>query len=627
MVRNRWSFKLIAFFTASFLVLLVLSRMYSYQLTDFSLRNEGGDYRPITMPISEQSQSVSVYEVRGHLTIRRLTTKQFLVIPDDQLLELRINDVAVDLSKYPSGALRDYIRGVSINLKNYLEVGQNEVYVRYKDTGGRMGLSILADPKNPFFIFLALLWAAFVLSASYFVIRTFGFGGTLTGILVFALFIRILYFVITDYNIRGHDTYEHLDYINYFVENKSLPPVEMSARRVFFHPPLYYITTAIYSSGFERLAGDQAWLVNRAVQALSIVYSMLFLIFAVKTILLIFAQLDRPTSSERKLGHQGLKSCVQSPRTKYAWMACLLLVFWPSTILHSNRIGNDSLLYAVSAAALYFLVRFYFYQKKRDSVYFSIFVALGILTKVSAAIFLPVALLVLVKMHLNGQINLRYDLIRLLPIPALLFAASLSFALYPGVVSKLKNEKDHIYIEDINNVHSGLRVPNEPRNYFWFDVKTFMTEAYTSPWEDDKGRIFFWNYLSKTSLFGEWKFPGGMSAMLASLISFCFLGILLYTIVAALNMSWLDFTLLFPLILFSIGMYAAVTYMRATFPVNIDFRYIVPTLICSVIFLNYFLYRLETLGRSRLALLGVVVQGTFIISSILFIVTIFFGAL
>lgn len=627
MVSNRWSFKLIASFAASFLVLLVLSMMYSYQLTDFGLRNEGGDYRPITMPISEQSQTVSVYEVRGHLTIRRLTTKQFLVIPDDQLLELRINDVAVDLSKYPSGALRDYIRGVSINLKDYLEVGKNEVYARYKDTGGRMGLSILADPKNPFFIFLALSWTAFVLSASYFVIRAFGFGGTLTGILVFALFIRILYFVVTDYDVRGHDTYEHLDYINYFVENKSLPPVEMSARRVFFHPPLYYITTAVYSAGFERLTDGQAWLANRAIQTLSIVYSMLFLIFAVKTILLIFAQLDRPTPSERKLAHQGLKSCVQSPRTKYAWMACLLLVFWPSTILHSNRIGNDSLLYAVSAAALYFLVRFYFYQKKRDSVYFSIFVALGILTKVSAAIFLPVALLVLVKMHLNGQINLRYDLIRLLPIPALLFAASLSFALYPGVVSKLKNEKDHIYIEDINNVHSGLRVPNEPRNYFWFDVKTFMVEAYTSPWEDDKGRIFFWNYLSKTSLFGEWMFPGGMPTMLASLISLCFLSILLYTIVAALNMRWLDFTLLFPLILFSIGMYAAVTYMRATFPVNIDFRYIVPTLICSVIFLNYFLYRLETLGRSRLALLGVVVQGTFIISSILFIVTIFFGAL
>lgn len=625
MNKNKQKIGVLLVFIVSFLVLLVLSMTYSYKLSDFSLRQQGGKYAPVTMPISEQSRSTSVYEVKGQITTGYLTTKKFLFIPDDQLLELKVNGVAIDLSQYPSSALRDYVRGVSIDLKEYLEVGKNDVYARYKDTGGRMGLSIYADPMNTFFVMLVLAWTAFVLAVSYFVIRAFGFGGALTAVLMLALFIRILYFVVTDYNIRGHDTYEHLDYINYFIEHKSLPPVEMSARRVFFHPPLYYVTTAIYASGVEFVTGEKR-LVNRAIQGLSIAYSMLFLIFSVKAILLLFSRLGGPITSEEELAQQNLKDSMASPRTKYAWLSCLLLVFWPSTILHSNRIGNDALLYAVSAAALYFLVRFYFYQKKRDSIYFAISVSLGILTKVSAAIFLPVALIVLVKMYLDKKINLGSDLVRLVPIPAIMFAAALSFALYPGVVSKLKSEKDHIYIENINNVHSGLRVPNEPRNYFWFDVKTFMTEAYTSPWEDDKGRVYFWNYLSKTSLFGEWNFADTVPTVLASIVSICFLSILFYTAAALLNIRWLDFSLLFPLLTFFGGMYAAVTYMRATFPVNIDFRYIVPTLICSTIFLNYFLYRLDLLGRSRLALLGVVTQGVFIVGSILFVVAVFFQA-
>jgi hypothetical protein len=37
-------------------------------------------------------------------------------------------------------------------------------------------------------------------------------------------------------------------------------------------------------------------------------------------------------------------------------------------------------------------------------------------------------------------------------------------------------------------------------NYLWFDLRTFVTAAFTSAWDDDKGRQYFWNYLLKTSL-------------------------------------------------------------------------------------------------------------------------------
>lgn len=624
MLHNRQRYGVLVLLAVSFVVLLVVSKLYGYELTDFAIRHDGGEYRSVTMPISESPQSAHVYEVRGQLKMGHFTSSKILIIPDDRLLELTVNDDAVDLSRYPSSALRDYVKGISIDLTDHLKVGENQIYVRYQDFGGRMGLRILPDPKNGFLITLAIAWTVFLLAAAYFFIRAFGIGRALSGILVFSLFIKILYFMVTDYNIRDHDAYDHLAYINYFVEHKALPPVEMSARRVFFHPPFYYITTAIYSSAFEYFASGQSWSANRAIQGLSIFYSLLFSIFSVKTILTIFSHVEHSKIAEKRAGSCDLKIHRRSPCGKYAWMSCLLLVFWPSAILHSTRIGNDSLLYAATAAALYFLVKFYFEKQKRDAIYFSIFVSFGILTKVSAAIFLPVALLVLAKMCLSRELDVRRDLARLISIPTLLFVTSLSFALYPGVVSKLQNQKDHIYIENIEGVHSGLRVPNEPRNYFWFDIKTFMTEAYTSPWDDQKGRVFFWNYLSKTSLFGEWSFPGVLLTFMASVISLCFLTILAYTAAAVLNIRWVDFFFLFPLIVFTVAMYAAVTYMRATFPVNIDFRYIAPTLICSAIVFNYFLWQLESHGRNRLALLGLVNQSVFIVFSIIFVIVIFF---
>lgn len=611
-----------------FLALMFLSNEYMYWLKDFTLQENNGVKREVVLPVSENSKGKHTrYLLEGTLKVGRLTPRDFVFIPDDRLMALHVNGQEIDLHQYDPRALGDYRRGETIHLGDYLHPGENAIIVDYVDSGGRMGLRIAVDPTSKRFVMLAIAWVVYFVMAFIGLLRRLGMGPLFSFILVGGLVVRIFYFSVTDYNTRAHDTFDHLEYVNYFVEHKSLPPIEMSARRVFFHPPLYYSSTAVISSLINSVSSEQKSVVNRGVQTLSLFYSLVFMLFSVKTVFLFYGRVGVIKSSELEISRARFKDFITKPTVRFAAFAAALVAFWPSVILHSIRVGNDPLVYMFSAMALYYLVKFYFMPFPRYAIYFSIVVALGVLTKVSAGIFIPVALVVLVFMLIKGRLKFDIKLVKLVGICGVIFVTSSAFALYPGVALKMQGGKENVYIEDIDNLHSGLRVKNEARNYFWFDIKIFMTEVYTSPWKDRQGRQFFWNYLSKTSLFGEWSFEGELVATFASTVSLAFLVILFYTLVAALNMTWRDVQTVLPLLVYSLVMYGAVTYMRITFPVNIDFRYIIPTLTCSAIFLNYFLLRLDGGRHQRFVLIGQIVQSVFIFFSIAFVVGIFFKSL
>ncbi|NBQ54401.1 MAG: hypothetical protein EBU49_12605 [Proteobacteria bacterium] len=53
---------------------------------------------------------------------------------------------------------------------------------------------------------------------------------------------------------------------------------------------------------------------------------------------------------------------------------------------------------------------------------------------------------------------------------------------------------------------AGILVKNSLRNFVSFDLVEYLTKPYASPWENSNGREFFWNFLAKSSLFGEFNF-------------------------------------------------------------------------------------------------------------------------
>src|SRR5690606_25210479 len=119
----------------------------------------------------------------------------------------------------------------------------------------------------------------------------------------------------------------------------------------------------------------------------------------------------------------------------------------------------------------------------------------------------------------------------------------------PGLNLKLEGKRDKLYIDNIDGLSHANIVGNTASNYFWFDAKFFITEPFTDPYDDRLCRQFFWNYLGKTGLFGEFKYPALLSINTAVACSVLAVMMFIYTWARIYSMAKQDFTLMPPVLL------------------------------------------------------------------------------
>ena len=156
---------------------------------------------------------------------------------------------------------------------------------------------------------------------------------------------------------------------------------------------------------------------------------------------------------------------------------------------------------------------------------------------------------------------------------------------YKNNVSK---SKDFI-IGNIHALNGGLLVGNKPINYLLFDFKTFIKKPFMNPWSDETGRQYYWNYLLKSSLFGEFSDFGKNKniVIMAQLISLVFVFFIGYFLIL---LSWLFLNKtkperikkIFPLIVISIIaplLILTATRIKHPYSAQADFRYIFPVII------------------------------------------------
>ena len=191
--------------------------------------------------------------------------------------------------------------------------------------------------------------------------------------------------------------------------------------------------------------------------------------------------------------------------------AALLWSVWPSFILASPRLGNDILFYAMHAVALWGCLK---YIRTGFGKYFIVAVVASFIaywTKSTAVVtFGVLALTALLQLFKNPRTWSRSERVA----AGLFVAASVAVACVALT---------HDVVGNAGGNDNSVLVRNNPGNFLFFDLRTFLTQPYTDPWHDELGRQFFWNYLAKTSLFGEFKLletPKGL--WLASIISACF---------------------------------------------------------------------------------------------------------
>ena len=151
-------------------------------------------------------------------------------------------------------------------------------------------------------------------------------------------------------------------------------------------------------------------------------------------------------------------------------------------------------------------------------------------------------------------------------------------------LQKLLGDAD--LVGNASGLNGRLKVGNEAFNYIFFDLKSFVTNPYTSAWKEEWGREFFWNYSFKSAMFGEFELVRNATGRtLATFMSVSFLGLMVYAIRGFWKtklqvIHWI-------LLLQAVAFFAALMVLRIRVPYSCsnDFRYIAPVLLSMLPFM------------------------------------------
>ena len=466
--------------------------------------------------------------------------------PDDCVTNLMVNGVDLPFRTYPGYcSWNTGFRLSKSEIQKHVgkDVSKFHIEIALRNTSGLGGMTvgILADSflMSLFSVLFFLCLGGLIFSVG----GRFKIDSHLLLIFFVGLLLRVAYTQSTFFDERGHDTGGHLHYIQLIANDHHIP--EANECWTCYHPPVYFVAGA----GVWKASGWLGFAPQNAVTWFDFLISLVALGFGLACI------------RELLWGNS-------------RYLAALLWSLWPSFILASPRIGNDILFYAMHAIALWGCIRYI-----RTSLGKYLLVAV-----LSATIAYWTKSTAVVTFGLVGVTVLVHTVPRVLRKLSRMEGASLAVLLVAGIIVVVRVLGGDV-VGNAGGNDSTVLVQNHPGNFLFFDIRTFLTEPFTDPWHDELGRQFFWNYLAKTSLFGEfklWMEPAGR--WLACIASFCFVLLAGFTFAGLWRKKWnkIDFVLVTQAVAF----FAAMIALRLKYPFSCsnDFRYIVPVLLCLLPF-------------------------------------------
>lgn len=592
----------------------------------------------VTLPLLRELPPEDEFVVSGTIYYKRwLNCSIAHIIPDDQLLAIRVNGRDVSLAGIDPAALCDYSNGFHYNFKEYLRDGANRIEFRIKNTAGPAGLDWQPSYHDWRMLTGCLLVALLTIGLVYYLVLDTAVNPVFALIITGGFLVRLFYFLVTPFGMRSHDVGGHMQYIEYLLNNHALPAIHDGWQT--YQPPLYYLVAAgVYK--LLQLAGitesAQVW---RGIQFLSLALYMGFLGVTWGIIKIVIRKL--PVSG--KLGADTFETCMEEsaaalaglnpnygdsklptafsrmsgdPRLAIGYLVFALITFWPSGIIHSLRIGNDVLFYLFYALGLVYLIKWQADDTRR-SLYSSFsFITLAFITKANALVlYLVFGVVYLIKFCATA-VKHKY----LWQTVCLLAIFTLGFGITFGrmVEAKFKGSNDNFLVANASGLQ-GVAVGNGLKNYLSFDLQSFVTEPYVNPFEDKGGRQSFWNYLFKTGLVGEFWFNNPFHRVLTMVLSILFLLMFVYMIVSlVIFRSYLKGQLV--LVLNAVFLLLSAIAFRIAIPAacSNDFRYILPFLISFAWFFGWGTWCFRQHKRYWLAKAGYGLAMFFIVTSIVF---------
>ena len=504
---------------------------------------EADDWQTMDFPFAMDTPEDVYPEISFIMSLGSIRPSRYVIVPDDCVEEMTINEVKLPDDLFP---ICDYWFGEVRDLSPYLNRGENLFHVKIKNDGGFSKVKMFSAHRNTALIFLRTL---LVLTAGLYLWRLARVlckkksDYVLCGAFSLSIFIRLYYFFITRYEVRGHDSEGHYEYIQYLLDNSFKLPISTEGWE-FYHPPLYYYFSAIWVKA-DMLFVEMRHVLLRDMQALAFYLSigMLVLILWIS-----FQLFPKPKQSLE--------------RTFFFLLVTLL----PSFVYFCARINND-VLYQLFAFAILALT-FAWWKEPRMKYWFLniVMVVLAILTKSTVLLLLPVVYACLL---LHRKVKWKRKLI--LGMSGILIIACSTGWFY--ALRFVEEENDSI-VQNISHLSSGLSVDGSIQTLAEFNPVRVVLGPFNDSWSGERGRDYFWEYWMRSAFFGEYiyrdtaRFVGASILFIAiMLLPFFFLGVLS----CIRNRRYETFPIWFTSLVLILGHLAYRQY--APFSPSQDFRY------------------------------------------------------
>lgn len=526
------------------LVTLMVGLAFRVTVENVSLAKSGSEEK-VSLPISQKMNEGERFQVE--LDISGKVSYDLKVIPDDCAESIMVNGEAIDLRDIHGRC--DFAKGFILpdSVLSAHRVGDHTHYIfSLKNNGGNAGLNIFVLQSSVLSVALNALTVFWLALLCLMLARRLKFGWGLAFLIFVAVLFRAVFFANVPYTTYSNDVDGHVAYVQYILDKHAIPGVDDCW--TCYHPPVYYASAApsFVMSESLKLPG------TTGLQAFSLLLSILTLFFGIlflKTFL-----------SGSALG-----------------VASVLWAFWPLMILMSPRIGNDQMFCMLHVLCLWGGAN---YLKNGHGKYLIVSViatALAMWTKTTGIVTVGTLFLFAFLGYIQNSKSLK-------PTKSEIVAWGLFVALIAGIaLQRLLGDAD--LVGNSSGLNGRLKVGNEAFNYIYFDLQSFMTHPFTSAWNDEMGRQFFWNYTFKSALTGEFSLVQNLTGRsVATFVSATFLGLLVY----AARGFWKTKlqTIHWILLLQGIAFIAALMFLRIKHPYacSNDFRYIAPAILSLIPF-------------------------------------------
>ncbi len=382
-------------------------------------------------------------------------------------------------------------------------------------------------------------------------------------ILGFAM--RLLYCIKFSYSQNQHDVENlvsngHLAYIYSLATGEGLPKTNDWQ---FCHPPLHHFLASLVVR-FSKFLGFRNALAFENIQLLTCFYSSLLMF----------------------VGYMILKECNIKGRPLV--FACTFLSFHPTFYILAGSINNDILTVLLISFCLLFLIKWY---KKPSLIYAlacGIFAGLGMMTKFSAALVVGVcAITVFVKLFTSKS----FKTSMFFKNTAVFLAATLPLGFWYQIRNYILFKQPLGYVAPIST-SSKLYIGD--LGFFERFVVDFSAKpqgVYVDVWNEHN----LWKYLLRNSLFGEYSFGSEAIASFSVLANL----LLCVTVVLSLVVTFIKrrkFSVpILPVTIMFFVQWIMFIYFNIASPYrcSMDFRYIVPVLMCSAVYIGVLLETFE----------------------------------